>query len=64
MSHVTRITAAALCSALLTACGQSGPLTIPDQNPVPAASQSGEAIPDKTPEAAPDPPADPDDEST
>jgi predicted small lipoprotein YifL len=64
MSHVTRISSAALCSILLTACGQSGPLTLPDQSPAPAASQNGEAIPDKTPEAVPDPPADPDDESS
>jgi predicted small lipoprotein YifL len=65
---VTRISAAALCSILLTACGQSGPLTLPDQSPPPAASQDGEAIPDiipeAGPEAVPDPPADPDDEST
>jgi predicted small lipoprotein YifL len=64
MSLVTRITSAALCSILLTACGQSGPLTLPDQSPAPAASQNEAAVPEKTPEAVPDPPADPDDEST
>jgi predicted small lipoprotein YifL len=64
MSRVTWVTATALCCILLTACGQSGPLTLPDQSPAPAAAQNGEAIPDKTPEAVPDPPADPDDEST
>jgi predicted small lipoprotein YifL len=62
MSRVTRITAAALCCILLTACGQSGPLTLPDQSPPSAASQDGGPIPDTIPEAVADPAEVPDDE--
>jgi len=52
-----------LCILLLAACGQSGPLTLPDQSPPPAASQDGEPVPDVIPEAVPDPAEVPDDES-
>ena len=56
-----------LCVLLLSACGQTGPLTLPDQSPPPAASQDSEpvpeVIPDAIPEAVPDPAEVPDDES-
>jgi len=52
-----------LCVLLLAACGQTGPLTLPDQSPPPAASQDGEPVQDAIPEAVPDPAEVPDDES-
>jgi predicted small lipoprotein YifL len=81
MTNVTRVFCAslpfmlplALCVLLLAACGQSGPLFLPDQSPpaaqsenqqaVPDASQDGEPIPDIIPKAVPDPAEVPDDES-
>ena len=52
-----------LCVLLLAACGQTGPLTLPDQSHPPAASQDGEPVQDAMPEAVPDPAEVPDDES-
>ncbi|MSQ99451.1 MAG: hypothetical protein EXR85_09195 [Xanthomonadales bacterium] len=81
MTNVTRVFCAslpcllplALCALLLVACGQSGPLTLPDKSPpveqsntqeaVPDASQDGEPVPDVIPEAVPDPAQVPEDES-
>jgi len=67
MTYVIRLISALLCCFLLAACGQSGPLTLPDQSPPPAASPDGEpvpeVIPDAIPEAVPDPAEVPDDES-
>jgi predicted small lipoprotein YifL len=62
MTYVIRFISALLYCILLTACGQSGPLTLPDQSPPPAASQDGEPIPDTIPEAVADPAEVPDDE--
>jgi len=68
MTYVIRFISALLYCILLTACGQSGPLTLPDQSSPPDASQDGEPVPDPIPdagpEAVPDPAAVPDDESS
>jgi len=62
-----------LCTLLLAACGQSGPLTLPDKSPpaaqndkheaLPDASQDGEPVPDLIPQDVPAPAEVPDDES-
>jgi len=80
MTNVTRaFYASLLCLLVLAACGQSGPLTLPDQSPpapqsppaeqsntqkaVPDASQDGEPVPDVIPQDVPDPAEVSDDES-
>ena len=74
---VTFICLPLLCLALLTACGQKGPLVLPDQDAaaapapeqeqgesaVPEEALDGEPVPDTVPDAVPDPAAVEDDES-
>ncbi len=77
MNYLTRYICLALFCLLLAACGQNGPLTLPDQapsapqsatsedanEPVPDAAQDGEPLPDVVPQELPDPAEVPDDES-
>jgi predicted small lipoprotein YifL len=73
MTRVIRLFSILFFCAALAACGQSGPLTLPDksapevqsgnQPAVPDASEDGEPVPDPIPEAVPDPAEVPDDES-
>jgi len=58
-SHKTMITTFCLLLALLAACGQRGPLFLPDKTAAPAGSSQGpEATGDRQPQPAEDENAD------
>jgi len=77
MTYMTRCICLVLLCLMLAACGQNGPLTLPEQSPaaqqntpsegakqaVPDAAQDGEPLPDAIPQAEPDPAEVSDDES-